>query len=177
MIKEQAKAGEVELLYGDESGFSCLPSIQGAWAPLGETHQADASVGRKRANVIGALDYAKGTLDYMLFEHSIKRPQVVEFIDGLAKKSDPERLTVLVMDNATVHHNFDEEVVNRWLVDHRFVVMYLPAYSPELNLIEIVWKHAKHFWRSFKSWSKDKLVEEVHALLSGFGSKFKISYA
>ncbi|WP_157670880.1 transposase, partial [Chitinibacter sp. GC72] len=87
------------------------------------------------------------------------------------------RLTVLVMDNATVHHHFDEEVVNRWLVDHRFVVMYLPAYSPELNLIEIVWKHAKHFWRSFKSWSKDKLVEEVHTLLSGFGSKFKISYA
>ena len=84
---------------------------------------------------------------------------------------------MLVMDNATFDHHFDDEVVNRWLVAHRFVVMYLPAYSPELNLIEIIWYHAKLFWRSFKSWSKDKLVEDVHDLLSGFGSNFKISYA
>ncbi|WP_422646233.1 transposase, partial [Xenorhabdus nematophila] len=28
-------------------------------------------------------------------------------------------------------------------------LLYLPAYSPELNLIEIVWKQAKYHWRRF----------------------------
>ncbi|WP_196800768.1 transposase, partial [Xenorhabdus nematophila] len=27
------------------------------------------------------------------------------------------------------------------------LLLYLPAYSPELNLIEIVWKQAKYDWR------------------------------
>ncbi|WP_370663455.1 transposase [Massilia rhizosphaerae] len=26
---------------------------------------------------------------------------------------------------------------------------YLPPYSPELNRIEIMWTHAKYFWRRF----------------------------
>jgi transposase len=37
------------------------------------------------------------------------------------------------------------------------VLFYLPPHSPELNLIEIVWKHAKYHWRRFVTWTKDTI--------------------
>ena len=52
--------------------------------------------------------------------------------------------------------------------------MHLPAYSPELNLIEMVWKQAKYHWRRFVTWSKDELLGEVQSLMDGVGLDFKI---
>jgi transposase len=38
------------------------------------------------------------------------------------------------------------------------MVLYLPPYSPELNLIEIVWKHAMYHWRRFVTWTNEPLM-------------------
>lgn len=54
---------------------------------------------------------------------------------------------------------------------------YLPPYSPELNRIEILWKHAKHFWRRFVARNSADLLEEIQSLMRGFCSKFTISFA
>jgi transposase len=37
---------------------------------------------------------------------------------------------------------------------------YLPPYSPELNRIEILWKHAKHFWHRFVAKNRADLLDE-----------------
>ncbi|UIF89276.1 hypothetical protein KAF44_30355 (plasmid) [Cupriavidus necator] len=50
-------------------------------------------------------------------------------------------------------------------------------YSPELNLIEIVWKHAKYHWRRFVTWTKETIDTEIEILLSGYGSKFEIRFS
>jgi len=176
-MKQAARDRKVELLYFDEAGFSCLPNVQRSWSPLAMPHTADASLGRKRANVMGALDYARGQLHFEACDHSIRREDVVAFLDRLAQSSAPDQWTVLVMDNASMHHHIDQSILDRWLLLHRFVPMYLPPYSPELNLIEILWKHAKYHWRAFKSWSKNLLLDEVRSLLAGFGTKFHIRYA
>ena len=76
-----------------------------------------------------------------------------------------------------MHHHIDPAITDRWLIKHRFLPLYLPPYSPELNLIEILWKHAKYHWRTFTSWTRDTLVQEVRTLLAGFGSKFHFRYA
>ncbi|WP_257026768.1 transposase [Burkholderia sp. S171] len=54
---------------------------------------------------------------------------------------------------------------------------YLPPYSPELNLIEIVWKHAKYHWRRFITWTKETIDAEIAKLLAGYGSEFEIRFA
>jgi transposase len=56
--------------------------------------------------------------------------------------------------NASIHHAIDLEVHGRWLREHRMQLFYLPSYSPELNVIEILWKRAKHHWRRFVTWTK-----------------------
>jgi hypothetical protein len=65
--------------------------------------------------------------------------------------------------------------LEEWLL-HKFVPLYLPPYSPELNPIEIICKQAKYHWRSFKTWAKDHLLTEVQELLDGYGKKFHISF-
>jgi transposase len=48
---------------------------------------------------------------------------------------------------------------------------------PELNLIEIVWKHAKYHWRRFVTWTKETIDAEIAKLLAGYGSEFEIRFA
>ena len=54
---------------------------------------------------------------------------------------------------------------------------YLPPYSPELNLIEILCKHAKYHWRRFVTWTKETIEAEIGKLLDGFGSEFQIRFS
>ena len=177
-LQQAAQQGAFDLFYMDGAGFSSLPNVQRAWSPLGQTHVADASLGRKRLNVLGALHY--GEQPHLYYESvfgSVRAQTVIGFMDRLAARTDPTRLSILVLDNASVHHAIPQEKLDQWLLDHRLILYFLPPYSPELNLIEIVWKQAKYYWRRFVSWSAGQLQSEVHALLDGFGSKYKIRFA
>ncbi|WP_177313334.1 transposase, partial [Burkholderia ubonensis] len=56
-------------------------------------------------------------------------------------------------------------------------LFYLPPYSPELNLIEIVWRHLKYRWRRFITWIKETIDAELADLLAAYGVKFQTSFA
>ncbi|MFB9243726.1 transposase [Massilia antarctica] len=51
------QAGQCDLLYFDESGFSPNPPLQYGWAPIGHSRCAEAGVHRQRVNVLGALGH------------------------------------------------------------------------------------------------------------------------
>jgi hypothetical protein len=176
-MQTAARANQLSLFYFDESGFSNIPNVQSAWAPKGKPHTADAGVSRHRVNVVGALDFATGELWYDLHTPSVNRSAVVNLIDRIAKRPQPMPLTIVVLDKASTHHHIDQAKLDEWLIEHRLLLLHLPPYSPELNLIEIVWKHAKYHWRRFMTWSKGQLAEEVRKLLDPFGNNFKIRFA
>ena len=178
-LREAAKKEneKMELLYFDEAGVCNMPNVQRGWSPLSKPHRADASMGRKRVNVLGALNYAAGTLAFEVHEHSVCRQDVLNFLDKQARNSARDKLTVVVLDNASIHHHIDPNTLEEWMVRDRFILLFLPPYSPDLNLIEILWKQAKYHWRSFATWAKQDLLQEVQALFGGFGTKFKLSYA
>jgi transposase len=55
---------------------------------------------------------------------------------------------------------------------------YLPTYSPELNLIEILWRNVKYQWLSLSSYlNYENLKKSVLNVLSGFGSEYLITFA
>ena len=78
----------------------------------------------------------------------------------MAQQAD-QRPTVVVLDNASIHHEIDHETLERWLIEHRMMLFYLPPYSPELNMIEILWKQAKYHWRRFVTWTRDTIDSEI----------------
>lgn len=58
------------------------------------------------------------------------------------------------------------------------IVKFLPAYCPELNLIEILWRFIKYHWLPFSAYlSFGNLVEEIEIILAEIGSVFKIHFA
>lgn len=127
--------------------------------------------------MVGALDYGTGRLWHEVHDTTIRREHVVALIDRIAQRNEGKPLTLVVLDNASMHHAIDPETLDEWLVHHRLVLMHLPPYSPELNLIERVWKHAKYQWRRFETWAKEQVREEVIKLMHGFGTSYKISFA
>jgi len=57
-------------------------------------------------------------------------------------------------------------------------IFRLPSYSPELNLIEILWRFIKYEWielQAYKSWND--FVEYIENVIKNFGIKYKINFA
>ena len=176
-LKAVAKDGHIHLYFFDGSGISNTPNVQRAWSPLCQPHCADASVSRKRVNILGALHYAANKLVRALQEISMKRPQVVEFTDRLVRQHEDGKPIIIVLDNASIHHHIDEKQIVRWVLDHQLILYHLPPYSPEFNSIEILWKQAKYYWRKFTTWEKLDLFREVNEIFRRYGDKFEISFA
>lgn len=64
-------------------------------------------------------------------------------------------------------------------VDQRVHVIHLSAYSPELNLIEILWRRVKDAWLPLTAYeSFATLTSEVQRILSGYGDEeYSITFA
>jgi len=53
----------------------------------------------------------------------------------------------------------------------------LSSYSPELNLIEILWRHIKYRLLSFSAYQwLNVLIEALENILSHVGSKYQITF-
>jgi transposase len=84
---------------------------------------------------------------------------------------------MIVLDNASIHHSIDQATLDRWFMEHKALLFYLPPYSAELNLIEILWKHFKYHWRRFVTWTKETIDAELAELLNGYGTKFQVNFS
>ena len=122
---------------------------------------------------MGALDLTGQQLHHQQVSGSVNREMFVAFIDGLLPLVSKATPTFIILDNARIHHGLDTAITLRWMTEHNTFLCYLPPYSPELNMIEILWKQAKYHWRAFVTWSKDSFRENVKDLLDGYGTKFR----
>ena len=78
---------------------------------------------------------------------------------------------MLVCDNASYHH---ARIVQGYLetVENRVFVFWLPAYAPELNLIERVWKRLKQVGlNNFYFETLKKLEQAVHHVFDAVNLK------
>jgi transposase len=96
-------------------------------------------------------------------------------VRNLAKRF---KKTVVVIDNAAVHTSEEfEECLPRWK-KKGLIIKYLSKYSPELNLIEILWRNIKDTWLPFSAYQcLNVLREALESILKNFGSKYQITFA
>src|SRR6266496_5060536 len=70
-----------------------------------------------------------------------------------------------------------EDCVPYWK-KHGLIIKYLPPYSPELNLIEILWRRIKYDWLPFSAYAcLNAMIEALDDILSHVGSKYQITFA
>ncbi|RQR48232.1 transposase [Burkholderia sp. Bp9126] len=174
-LQQAARENAIRLLYLDEAGFCGSPPVQRSRSPRGRPHEIEPNTHCRRS-VLGALDYGVNTLIHATHTGSIKGRNVVRFIDDLLETGE-SRPSVIVLDNASIHHAIDEATRDRWLIDHNAVLFYLLAYSTEINKIEIVWRQLKYRWRRFVTWTKETIDAELADLLAGCGTKFQTNFS
>lgn len=146
LLKQQAKAGDITLLFGDESEALTHPYLARAWARRGADLRIPAPGQAKKIAMMGVLDYASCHLTVL----TSRTKRSSDFIDLLAEidrlsgpgPGRPTRPVVLVLDNGPVHTS---KLTRKALEDraHWLTVEWLPKYAPELNDIEPAWKALK----------------------------------
>lgn len=88
---------------------------------------------------------------------------MVKLLGQVSEQGD-DRLTFIILDNARMHHGIDKKILEYRLTQHYMILVYLPAYSSELNLIEILWKQAKYYKHRFITWIKETQDAEIASL-------------
>jgi hypothetical protein len=161
------------LYYFDESGFTLDPDIPYAWQEAGSVIEIPATKGG-RINVLGLMNRKNDLYPY-LFDQSINTSVVVACLNDFCKKI--KKKTVIVMDNSSIHRSEEfEEYIARWK-KKGLIIKYLIPYAPELNLIEILWRHIKYFWLPFSAYQcMEALREALEQILKDFGSKYQITF-
>jgi transposase len=141
-------------VWGVDLLYSC-------WLLVGQRFYVGVGNGRKRLNILGA--YSPDDHDYVdlrLTKENITGEQFVKLLEALrAKHPDTEKF-LLYLDNARY---YSKPCVKQWLANHReFRLVPLPAYSPNLNLIERLWKFLRK--KALNRWLKT--FEEMQAAVA-----------
>ncbi len=173
-LQKQEDKGKIDLYYLDESGFTLDPYIPYAWQESGSVIEIPATKG-SRINVLGLMN-RKNVLYPYLFEQSLNTAVVVACVNDFCKNI--KKKTVVVMDNSSIHRSEEcEEYIALWK-KKGLIIKYLIPYAPELNLIEILWRHIKYLWLPFSAYQcMDALREALEHILKDFGSKYQITFA
>jgi len=132
---EAAKRGAT-IYFADEAGVRSDYHAGTTWAPVGKTPIVRTTGARESINLISAVS-AKGALRFAAFEGTFTSATFINFCKRLIH--DQGGPVFLIVDGHPVHRsNAVKEFVAS--TQGRLRLFHLPAYSPELNPDEWVWK-------------------------------------
>ena len=152
------------ILFEDEPMIRDYQALAHTWFPKGQQKQIPTYGKHRGVKLLGTLDYETG--DVFCVEGEQYDAQVfLSFLEKVVERY-PNQKIVMVLDNARIHH---AKLIQPFLEIHRNLqFMFLPPYSPKLNLIEGLWGWLKEdvinnvFYRT---------VAEIRNAVQGFISK------
>lgn len=173
-LQREVLCCEHDLFYFDEAGFSLTPSVPYGWQPVGQRIEIPSSKS-SQLNVLGFLDYQGERFDPYVFQDCIDADIVIACMNNFCKKLT--RPTTVVIDNAPIHTSAAfQAMIPEWEKKGLFL-WFLPAYCPELNLIEILWKKIKYYWLPISAYqSFEKLDEHLCQVLGNIGKEYQICF-
>jgi transposase len=138
-----------------------LDLVYCCWLLLGQRLLVGMGSGRKRLNILGAYcpdDHEY--VDYRLTRDNINGEQFVNFLRLLLSMHPETERFILYVDGARYYNS---PVVKEWLKRHpQFHLSKIPAYSPNVNLIERMWKFMRA--KALTRWHKT--FEDMQAAIS-----------
>ena len=173
-LQKHEDQGKIDLYYFDEAGFSLDPTIPYAWQEPNSVIELPARRDG-RINVLGFMN-RHNDLHPFMFEESIHTGVVMACFDAFCHTITEK--TVVVIDNASIHTSEDFADRIPYWKKQGLIIKYLPPYSPELNLIEILWRRIKYTWLPFSAYEcLNALSEALGSILSQVGSECQITFA
>ncbi len=148
----------VHQIHNSETGYS--------WQFRGKeyTKTVPANTGRRRLNIIGALNPVNLQTVTLLTEDNCDKEMIMAFLEQVRKSyPDAPKITIF-LDNAQYNVAYD---VQSKAAELGIVLDYLPSYSPNLNLIERLWKFFK------KTIAKDTYYSQFEEFYQAIYNFFK----
>lgn len=163
-MRQQAVAGDIDLVFLDEAEALTHPYLARCWAERGADLRVQAPGQARRRAVLGAYEPARRRL--VVRTSATKRSaDFVALLDDLGAIYGAHGRTkplVAVADNGPIHKS---RLTTEALADRPWIrVEWLPKYAPELNAIEHCWRDLKQHHlanRTFRD--ADDLDRAIHA--------------
>lgn len=127
-----------KLAFFDSTDLHWCPEVSYTYSPTGQQVKVETPGNQNPWYALfGSLVYPSGEGVYTI--HHKKRHQEVQVHLQQLLDSDPDTFWFVVLDNASAHTT---PALDKFLLQHqdRLELVFLPSYSPNLNLIERLWK-------------------------------------
>jgi hypothetical protein len=169
-----SEQGQIDLYYGDESGVSLDSCVPYAW------QFADEQVSMPAAKGGNVNCFALLSRDNRCVAQTTPAAITGDFV---AEQLDRfsfclPRPTVVVLDNAPLHHGKAMgQRLDAWQARGLFV-FYLPTYSPHLNLAETLWRKLKYEWLCPEDYADAPMLHyQVWQALKAVGKALTIQFS
>ena len=173
LLKAQAEAGDIVLLFGGESEALTHPYLAPAWAKRGAGLRVPAPGQAAKAAMLGVLDWARRRL--VLRTSRTKRgSDVIALLAEIDRRWGP-RPSEVVRPVVLVLHT--SKATRAALAEraHWLTVEWLPKYAPELNDIEAVWRNLKRYHLAHRTFTGpealDRAIHDAVAALNAERSR------
>ena len=128
-------------MFSDEAGFSLLSGVVATYAPVGQTPVLEVPLRYDRLSVMGAISTAGDLLTWTQ-DHPVHGQDLVRFLKHvLAHIPGP---ILFVWDGLPAHRSQPIKDFLSTPAAKRLTLLQLPAYAPELNPQEGIWRYPKY---------------------------------
>ncbi len=175
LLKAQAEAGDIVLLFGDESEALTHPYLAHAWAKRGADLRVPAPGQAAKVAMLGVLDWARRDL-VVRTSRSKRSADFLALLAEIDRRWGPRpgqamRPVVLVLDNGPIHTS---KATRAALAEraHWLTVEWLPKCAPELNDIEPVWRDLKRHHLAHQTFTgPDDLDRAIHDAVAALNAE------
>jgi transposase len=125
-----------------------------AWIKVGKKKEMPSNTGRKRININGAMNALQPEEVTIVEAQTINAQSTQLLFDKLLQRYHDKDTIYVLADNARYYTN---TALKDWLAQNtKIQLLHLPPYSPNLNLIERLWKFMRkkvinrHYYQKFE---------------------------
>lgn len=104
------------------------------------TKQVLSNTGRRRLNILGAIDLVSHEIVSLVTEVNCTAETIKVFLDEVIKMYKNRTKITIFLDNAKYQRNYE---VQEYAKELGITLFFMPPYSPNLCLIERLWKYFK----------------------------------
>ena len=164
----QAEKGEIDLIFSDAAHFVYGKFSRYCWSK--KACYAASGHGRYRINVYGSYDPITNGVYTMYNQGYVDAEFIAQYLEWLRKNiyNDHQKPLYFILDNARYQHcNYVKNKAEKLNI----VLDFLPSYSPNLNLIERLWKYLKTIVAKQYHDGEKSFQSAIVKLLSSLGNK------
>jgi transposase len=136
---KQDKGEEDPVYFMDAVHPQHNPVLACGWIKRGEDRSVRSNTGRQRLNINGAIDLDR-LEPVVRFDDTIDADSTIALFQQLEALNLAATWIYVICDNARYYRC---KAVKEYLKTSRIKLVFLPAYAPNLNLIERFWKFFK----------------------------------